>query len=155
MANSGKYLLFIGGYSKSKQRDNIFVTVNRESGNWDVANQQTFPSDRTLFSGLATTSKSAYVFGGRASPKEPSDKMFKIDFENGNISEISTSGSKPSARWKHSLTAVSDDKLVVVGGKDDGQVFDDIYVFDCKEKNWSLEPRWRLVKTTLLVIFYK
>jgi hypothetical protein len=153
MANSENHLFFIGGYSKSKQRDNLFVTVNKKSGSWEIANQQTFPSDRILFSGLATTSKSAYLFGGRASPKEPSDKLFKIDLESGNIAEVLTSSPKPSGRWKHSFTAVSDDKLVLVGGKDDGQVFDEIYVFDCKEQKWTSKERCRLIKPIWFVHF--
>ncbi len=153
MANSENNLFFIGGYSKSKQRDNIFVSVKKVSGNWDVVNQRTFPSDQILFSGLASTSRCAFVFGGRASPKEPSDKMFKIDFESENISEILTSGPRPTARWKHTLTAVSEDRLVLVGGKDDGQIFDEIYIFDCKEQKWNLEQRYRQVKTDLLAIF--
>jgi hypothetical protein len=155
MTFSENHLFFIGGYSKSKQRDNIFVTVKEESGSWEIANQQTFPSDRTLFSGLATTSKSAYLFGGRDSPKEPSDKLFKIDLESGNISEVLTSSPRPLARWKHSFTAVSEDKLVLVGGKDDGQVFDEVYVFDCKEQKWISKERCRLIKPTFVIHFYK
>jgi hypothetical protein len=39
---------------------------------------QVFPSDRSLFCGTAATSESAFIFGGRDSPKLPSDKMFRL-----------------------------------------------------------------------------
>ena len=61
-----------------------------------------------LASGLATTSKEAFLFGGRASPKEPSDKIFRINLETREITEFQNcevSGRKPCARWKHSLTS--------------------------------------------------
>ena len=99
-----------------------------------------FPFERTLFCGTATTTNYAFIFGGRASPKEPSDKLFRLDLSDGVVTEIQASeisGQRPSARWKHTLTAVSQNQLILIGGKDSKKVFGDIYSFDVEGRKWK------------------
>ena len=144
MVATSEFVYIFGGFSKSKQRDNIFVKVKNEVGRWPIVEKRIFPSEQTLFCGTATTSKSAFIFGGRASPKDPSDKLFLLNLKAGSLEEVSNSdisGQKPSARWKHTLTAVSDNELVLVGGKSVDQVFSDIYLFDVDSKKWSFKHR--------------
>ena len=131
-------IFLIGGCSKSKQRDNILVKVN--NGGWNVEEKNIFPFERTLFCGTATTTNYAFIFGGRASPKEPSDKLFRLDLSDGVVTEIQASeisGQRPSARWKHTLTAVSQNQLILIGGKDSKKVFGDIYSFDVEGRKWK------------------
>ena len=144
MVATSEFIYIFGGFSKSKQRDSIFVTAKNEVGRWPIVKKQTFPSDQTLFCGTATTSKQAFIFGGRGSPKDPSDRMFNLNLKTGNLVEILSSeisGQKPSARWKHTLTAVSENELVLVGGKTADEVFSDIYLFNVASKKWSFKHR--------------
>ena len=135
-----KNISLIGGYSKVKQRDNIFAVFKKEIS-WPLIDQTTFPSQRTLFCAVASTSEMAFLFGGRASPRDPSNDMFSVDLKTRDVIEILSSGQKPSPRWKHSLTTVTQNLLVMVGGRDSENVFDDVCIFDCQQKKWVYKHR--------------
>ncbi len=82
---------------------------------WSVIEKAVLPFDRSLFCGTATTTNSAFIFGGRASPEQPSDQLFKLNLCGGQVSEVrNVSGQRPSARWKLTLTAISDNELILV-----------------------------------------
>ena len=48
-------------------------------------------------------------------------------------------GTPPSARWAHSATAVSPDRMLVIGGEGvlPGQYYNDVYSFDLAEQQWA------------------
>ena len=141
MIATGKSYFIVGGYSKLKQRDNIIAKVDFET-NWKVTQKAVFPSEQSMFCASAATAKSAFIFGGRASPKQPSDKLFEMNLASGDVVELDrVTGQKPSARWKHSLTAVSETELVLIGGKNSGSVFADIYLFSVESNKWRFLHR--------------
>jgi len=141
LISSGKSFYIVGGYSKLKQRDCVIAKIDFDTS-WTVAKKTIFPSEQSMFCASAATAKSAYIFGGRASPKQPSAKLFKIDLSSGDVVDLdNVSGQKPSARWKHSLTAVSESELVLIGGRDSSRVFADIYLINVDSNKWKFLHR--------------
>ena len=133
-------IVIFGGYSQKTFRDSLITTLNQTKEFYFVeTHRNCFPSKETLFSASAqTNSFNVYVFGGRASPDAASNKLYVLDPYGNNIQEIICNTNIPEARWKHSLTAKGDDKLILIGGKNRYKYFADVYIYDIIRNKWKL-----------------
>ena len=95
--------------------------------------------------------ESMYLFwGGRKSPKAPSDALFLLDAtEDAQIGIVcDVRGDLPSPRWGHQLIALGDDRVVLLGGCNYQEgALDDVFVLhycakeeknDCHHKSDSV-----------------
>lgn len=81
--------------------------------------------------------RQAIIFGGRGSPEEPTSQLFHVDVDRNIVQLIENGkGPIPQKRWKHTLTKIEENKLVLIGGKDKVSIFDEIYEYNFLENNW-------------------
>lgn len=131
-----KTFLF-GGCSDVTGRDNILAT-------FDLRNLTTSPipafkhdMQETLFSSACVVGNNFYVFGGRSSPEQLCSYLKKIELTKGKIAVLESAGEAPAGRWKHSLNQIDKDNLVLAGGRNMTEVFQDVYAFNVKASKWT------------------
>ena len=86
------------------------------------------PAGRYGHSGTALDGR-IFVFGGRGANGALYKDMHCLDAETWCWSQVSSTTAGPSARFGHAQCLVGD-KLVVFGGWDGRQAFNDLWVFD-------------------------
>lgn len=77
-----------------------------------------------------------YVFGG-CNDKGTFNNLYVLNIEEMMWSEVHVAGPyviRP--RSGHSSTAISDEEFLVIGGSCDEDYFNDVHVFNCKERSW-------------------
>eukprot|EP00798_Chlamydomonas_sp_ICE-L_P023007 gene23007-30199_t len=128
-----------------------------------------FPAPRSGHS-FTTLGERFILFGGNGrlggKPQALND-LWELDMsepEEIKWKELSIGGPAPSARARHTSVAVDDARMVVFGGLDKNKRFNDVWVFNCDEKSWTLkeiegaapEPRAHFTATrfgTRILIF--
>jgi tRNA wybutosine-synthesizing protein 4 len=135
------HVLVLGGLHATGGRDNavVFQSLKRD----EFSSSDRLEHDTTLYSAaIAAGDGAVYMFGGRSSPFNASNAFSKLDVVNNTQSEVVAGGRFfPSPRWKHTLIALGDDTLVLVGGKDQRSVFADIFLFSLSEQKWRLQGK--------------
>jgi len=85
------------------------------------------------------TLRRAVIFGGRKSPEEPSSQLFLVDMDSNVAHEVKdVGGAIPQKRWKHTLTQTDEGKYLLIGGKDNVRIFDDVYELDLEKNCWRI-----------------
>ena len=132
-------LLVFGGYSQGLGKrvsfDVISPTFKTVIQSIDLSS--IFPC--TLFCGAALTQcgDKVYVFGGRGSLEETSDKLLRLDFRDNVLQILDVGCTAIARRWKHTLNLLdNDDILVVIGGRNQTQVFKDIQCYSFALRKW-------------------
>ena len=129
-----KHIYLFGGYSQTSFRDNVIVKLTEDL---NIVERATFPENHTMHAGLAVCSSGlAYVFGGRASPNQSGNSLYKINSDL-QCDKIVSVGDMPEPRWRHTLSSVNDQTLVLIGGKTTVKVFGDIWTFNTQESAWK------------------
>lgn len=80
------------------------------------------------------------AFGGRDSPGKCTGEVRRLDLSKpwSEWHLLAAGGEdKPSARWRHTAVVIEGSKMVVVGGRDLHQVFNDVICFDVETCQWS------------------
>jgi N-acetylneuraminic acid mutarotase len=81
-----------------------------------------------------------YVFGGGALDANQFNDVLRIDWRQGTVQVLTTTGQRPSARTGASLLSVGDgdDELLLFGGigAAEGRWFNDVYVLDLNTLQW-------------------
>ena len=142
-AENSRMVIF-GGYSLTTFRDNSINVLTVEDHSISLEGHHSVSvSKETIFSAAAQQSNgNVFIFGGRASPRCASNQLYVINANGQNIEDIvSRSENKPEGRWKHTLSATSDNKLVLIGGKNQHKVFADLHVFELTRKKWTLRMK--------------
>ena len=133
-------VVIFGGYSQKTFRDSTLTVLGKqENGSFYLKYRTVFPSKETLFSAVTQLDNlDVYIFGGRSAPKIASNKLYFLDSYGKGITEVDCYNKAPESRWKHTLNALSSDRLVLIGGKNCEKCFSDVHIFDCKKRSWRL-----------------
>ncbi len=96
------------------------------------------PLARESAAAVALGANVCLMFGGRSSPSNPFGDAWRCKVNEGGVDwELLTSDSpqdkRPSPRWGHSMHVLSPNKLLVVGGKDNDNVFNDLHLLSFGE----------------------
>jgi tRNA wybutosine-synthesizing protein 3 len=145
--------------SKTSRRSDTIYCLRRFSGAWDShwhqvdqedlqpdaanAHEETSQLGITVRNAAFTAREGAAacilpgtslvaIFGGRRGPAQPLDELFLYAYPDRHFQQpVDVRGSRPLARWGHSLTALSgeDGKLaVLVGGRSETAGLDSVHV---------------------------
>ena len=89
------------------------------------------------------------IFGGRTSPSNPLGTVYFFDHDNSLLASPSdVRGTPPSPRWGHTLTTLSKDCAVVVGGcTSEGLVDMDLHIFSVVQDSETPHFLWETVQT--------
>ena len=132
------YVLF-GGYSRKSFRDSSLSIIGRKGNFFYLKKKIVFPSNATLFAAAAQFKNFVvYIFGGRSSPDKPDNALYTLDSYGECIREVNCISKIPEARWKHTLSPLSNNRLLLIGGKNNKNVFSDVTIFDCNLCIWKL-----------------
>ncbi len=115
------------------------------------------PLARESAAAVALGDNVCLMFGGRSSPSNPFGDVWRCTIKNSGVEwELLTSDSpqdnRPSPRWGHSMHVLSPNKLLVVGGRDNYNVFNDLYLLSFGEGGDDVHCRtiaWSRLKQTL------
>ena len=77
-----------------------------------------------------------YIFGGVDEYIIPQNKFISLDKKTLETETIETKEKTPLERCGH-ISFVFEDKMYIHGGKQHGELFDDTFVYDFKEKEWK------------------
>ena len=134
---SGDIVIF-GGYSPKTFRDSTLSALSIERDCFNLKLKKTFPLKETLFSAVAQLANfDVVVFGGRSSLDKASNKLFIMNSYGENLRELRCN-KVPEARWKHTLNAISEQRVVLIGGRNKEKYFSDVYVYNVKQNTWKL-----------------
>lgn len=136
------YMIVVGGESNNSDLDD-FWALDLESKDWikpDIHGQESFAPKRFL---TASTLKGDKVltFGGCHSEYVHLDDLNIFDmsrFEDEGIVtcvKVAPSTSFPTTRWGHAAAVMDDDKLLIIGGRNDSDV-NDIHCFAFETQAW-------------------
>jgi len=148
-------IVIIGGGFNSAYYDTVYVldTTTRQWSKPRISGNT--PSGRRSHTAVLYDHK-IYIFGG-GTGMTPMNDVWALDvsrFDEMTWEEIRTTGRSPSGRGYHSANLVGD-VMVVIGGSNGNEVFDDVWLLDLHTKRWtcvtgvSPDPRYkRLAHTT-------
>ncbi len=96
------------------------------------------PLARESAAAVALGENACLLFGGRSSPSNPFGDVWRCRIsENGVewsfLASDSPEDECPSPRWGHSMHVLSPDKVLIVGGRNNEMVFDDLYLLSLGE----------------------
>ena len=79
-----------------------------------------------------------WLYGGRNRVTAFDGELYELNMCSLAWTQIETGETKPQARYSCTLTAISDDKLVLFGGQRSSRaVFHDIWIMDLPSKTWK------------------
>ncbi len=143
------YVIVLCGYGASA--DGVDQLVHRRSdvvalrdNNWVTLrptdlDSMKVPLARESAAAVALGDNVCLMFGGRSSPSNPFGDVWRCIVNEDSVEwELldldSLEGSKrPSPRWGHSMHVLSPAKVLIVGGRDNDNVFDDLYLLSLEE----------------------
>jgi len=130
--------LFIYGgaaYNSNFQNSEIFYQLDLVNWNWSkLVPMGASPGVRDSHSCVAYQDK-LYVFGGSVGSESRND-LWEYDIPSNVWRPIETKGEIPSPREGHSACLFSERYMVVYGGWDGSQIFNDCYLFDIPHRVW-------------------
>ncbi|XP_024516934.1 acyl-CoA-binding domain-containing protein 5 [Selaginella moellendorffii] len=135
-------LLVIGGRIEPKSKKLRAFALDLESQSWSVlAPEGEVPVARTGQS-VVQVGSSLIIFGGEDSKGQMLNDLHILNLKTLVWRPPKTSGSKPSPRRGHSAVCYNERYMLVYGGKAQGNYYNDIYVLDLQNMEWSKEkPR--------------
>ncbi len=146
-SKSNNAFLVIGGHSPtSSNLSSMISSVQISDLVPKILWTQDLPSRKSKFSAgcLLRNHRGIILFGGRGSPTEPSDEMFKINVQNAQdnieIEAVKKKSIWPSPRWGHTLTETTDrSEIILVGGRNAHRVLEGVFGFNLDTNEWSLK----------------
>ncbi|EFJ11621.1 hypothetical protein SELMODRAFT_426157 [Selaginella moellendorffii] len=143
-------LLVIGGRIEPKSKKLRAFALDLESQSWSVlAPEGEVPVARTGQS-VVQVGSSLIIFGGEDSKGQMLNDLHILNLKTlvwrppktRQASLMMRDGSKPSPRRGHSAVCYNERYMLVYGGKAQGNYYNDIYVLDLQNMEWSKEkPR--------------
>ena len=140
-------LFIFGGCSEVTCYDDL-QRHDQHSGRWAVQQAQGKPPLRRKGHSLTLLgpawAQQLIVFGGWGGdgPVPNSLKAFTLSTSSWDV--VPLGGTPPSARWAHTATAVSESRMLVIGGEGvlGGQYFNDVHSFSLDDQSWArVHPR--------------
>jgi beta propeller repeat protein len=127
-------VILFGGYDGSNTSNQAWI-YNLTEGEWTKVD--TGPGGRAygMMAPIYGTDK-VLLFGGNYAENEYQDTWIYDSSED--EWEIKYPATKPGKRTRHSMASIyGDDKVVLFGGKKDGTVYSDTWVYDLSENTWT------------------
>eukprot|EP01080_Neovahlkampfia_damariscottae_P009427 gene9427-1634_t len=131
-----KVILF-GGFSGNRRCNDIYE-FNFKFSKWTFLNTklEERPESRSHHSCIIYKDD-FYIFGGHIdSLKAPCNKIWKFDLIKKKWSNLSVFGYLPEARSHHS-SCLKDDSMIIFGGYNSPNRFNDIYSFNFTTSTWN------------------
>ncbi len=134
------HLFLAGGISVGRGRDGVLARFSLADLQGEPVQEVALQVSATVFSDYCRWNDSVLCFGGRASPAEASAELRIVSLASGGGTVIECGGRRPVARWRHTLTAVREGSLVLVGGRSRDRVLGDVSVLDTR--SWTWREAW-------------
>jgi len=129
-------LVTFGGGEGGVYFDHIYIfdTVHL---NWSKPESHgSHPGPRRAHSSVLVGKNKIFVFGGGDGNKALND-TYVLDTDKMTWELLRTSGTLPTARGYHSATLFGENKIVIYGGSDGKDCFNDLFFFDTTTAIWS------------------
>ncbi|CAE7234869.1 ACBP4, partial [Symbiodinium natans] len=130
--------LYIYGGHDGTSNVNDLLIYERFADRWDsvVPKSGSGPAVSGHTATYSETAHALLVFGGWV-PGGASDELHLFDFWGNSWTQLSPTGSAPSARYSHSAAySKTADGLVVFGGFDTSSALNDLYIYNSKDVDW-------------------
>jgi hypothetical protein len=87
-----------------------------------------FTARQGLAACLLEDQSTVLLFGGRGGPAAPLGDLWLYTTETEKVFPPRVQGVAPTPRWGHSMTRLSGNRVVLLGGRDETKVLDDAYI---------------------------
>jgi tRNA wybutosine-synthesizing protein 3 len=87
-----------------------------------------FTARQGLAACLLEDQRTVLLFGGRGGPAAPLGDLWLYTTEMEKVFPTRVQGVAPTPRWGHSMTRLSGNRVVLLGGRDETKVLDDAYI---------------------------
>jgi len=136
VVSQDKLFIFGGAaYNSNFQTNEIFYQLDLVNWNWSrLTPLGSSPGVRDSHSCVAYQDK-LYVFGGSVGSESQND-LWEFDIPSSLWKPIEGKGDVPTPREGHSACIFNEKYMVVYGGWDGNQIFNDCYLFDIPQKVW-------------------
>ena len=132
----GEFDVIVMG-SKSFSKNNQLLCFDPNTAKWinpqchgDVPSPRSFPTS-------ATIKNKVWIFGGITSTQY-ADDFFELSMHSLTWTQIQSGSVRPQARNLCTLTALTDNKLVLHGGNAEGQLLSDTWIIDLTSYSWRM-----------------
>ena len=135
------------GYANNAKLFESIYQLDLESWDWtklDSINK--VPSPRDSHSCIVYSNK-LYIFGG-SSGNDSKNDMYEYDLSANSWKKLEERGNVPSPREGHSACLLDNRYMVIYGGWNGEETFDNCYLFDIPQKTWILVERMLGIKPT-------
>ena len=121
--------VFFGGFDGSNHLNDAYtLTVSGTTASWaSLSSQGDTPSARSGHSMTALADGTAVLLGGYDGGFLNDTYSLSVSGTTASWTSLNSQGDIPSARARHSMTALADGTAVLFGGTDDDDLFDDVY----------------------------
>jgi len=142
-AVDGSVWMFGGRISDAKYSDELLKLDPHERRWHAVTTPRPSPSARAVHSMVALSGNRVLVFGGVSGTFGVSDELWALDVPapKWTLLDATSSGApgRPSARYGHSMVALSGNRVLVFGGQGSGGSFDnELWALDVPAAEWTL-----------------
>ncbi len=127
-------LLMFGGHDKDYLSDTWIFDLS--SNTWNKVIRNNHPSKRRCHGQAYIGGKKVLLFGGHNEITEFSD-TWEFDLDSSTWTKINITGNIPIKRHYHSMSYLSDDKVLLFGGSSSGNCLNDTWIFDISENSWT------------------
>ena len=129
-------VLLLGGYADDEEAVKpALLSLDLTKSKPVAWTEMPFNRQRRIFGATAKCNQMVYVFGGRAAPDEALGDFWALDFTK-NLAQKLELKTMPKPRWKHTLTAIDDSHLVLIGGRDTETVFQHVWLYSTTKCKW-------------------
>ena len=77
------------------------------------------------------------IFGGQDGSISALNDVHSFNLSSNAWTQITTSGSSPSARYSHSAVLYNGDQMIIFGGNGGSATFNDVHSLDLSSNAWT------------------
>jgi len=154
-------LVVFGGYGKGpdnqviRRHSEVYCLRRHEDKSFDSNWRQITPLNSSFTSrqghaAVLVSNHQALIFGGRASPANPNDQLWLYNHTDKALELVQNiTGTIPSPRWGHTLTAIANGSILLTGGRDSTTAFDDMFILTIDDSTSESKFVWSKLATSL------
>ncbi len=132
--------MVFGGYHDSLLTNTIGI-MNMDSGAWRVVTAiGDVPSPRAYHAAVSIGDSQMWVYGGLTVDGVVSSEVYILDIDSGVWSLIEIGGMSPGPRAYHTAHVYHNKYVVMFGGTDGCDLFNDVHVFNMETSEWARMP---------------
>jgi hypothetical protein len=130
-------VIMFGGSGSSGYLNDIWI-FDSSTNTWTLANTGTSPLARAYHSMTYIGDDKVMMFGGEDADGNPLNDTWIFDLSDKSWDEIVINSTTiPSARNRHSMAYIGDEKVMMFGGSDADGYFNDTWIFYLSNSTWT------------------